>query len=179
MAGQRHASKARNRYPDDVDAREDTRTRDVDDARYDDDRDDDDARYDDVRDDDDARDDDAEYDDAEYDADSDAEDDDRSTASKPRRPSPPPGMSAREAAQAALEQISDLTNKSPLGVTAVRPSDDGWAVGVEVLEDHRIPSSVDVLGTYEVDLDARGALMSYRRIRTYQRGRGDTGGDAP
>ena len=48
-------------------------------------------------------------------------------------------------------------------------------VTVEVVEDRRIPSSTDLMSTYEAELDGDGELMSYRRTRRYPRGRGDAG----
>jgi len=59
----------------------------------------------------------------------------------------------------------------------VEPSEDGWYVGVEVIEDRRIPSSTDILATYEVEIDENGELLSYRRVRRYSRGAGGRGGD--
>jgi hypothetical protein len=85
------------------------------------------------------------------------------------------GMSAAEAAQSGLRQIAELTGKEAEGVTGVEPTDDGWAVGVEVVEDRRIPSSGDMLATYEADIDMGGQLLSYRRVRRYSRGHGDGG----
>jgi hypothetical protein len=62
-------------------------------------------------------------------------------------------------------------------VSGVRPAeDDGWTVTVEVVEDHRIPSSTDVLASYQSELDADGELLSYQRVGRYSRGRGDEGG---
>jgi hypothetical protein len=84
----------------------------------------------------------------------------------------PDRIPAPAAARAGLRQIVELTGKEPEGVTAVQPADDGWVVGVEVVEDRRIPSSSDVLAIYEAELDADGVLTSYRRSRRYSRGRG-------
>jgi hypothetical protein len=75
-----------------------------------------------------------------------------------------------------LRQITELTGKEPEGVTGVERGDDGWVVGVEVVEDRRVPSSTDILATYEIELDMDGELMSYRRVRRYPRGRGDDEG---
>src|SRR5262249_46028046 len=83
------------------------------------------------------------------------------------------GLTAAKAGQAALRQVAELTGKQPEGVTGVDPAEDGWVVGVEVIEDRRIPSSTDILATYETELDIDGELVSYRRIRRYPRGRGD------
>lgn len=81
-------------------------------------------------------------------------------------------IGAPAAAKAAMRQIVQLTAKEPEGVTAVQRGGEGWLVGVEVVEDRRIPSSSDMLAVYETELDDGGELMSYRRIRRYSRGRG-------
>jgi hypothetical protein len=72
-----------------------------------------------------------------------------------------------------MGQIAELTGKQSEGITGVERGDDGWIVGVEVVEDRRIPSSTDILATYEIEVDADGELVSYRRVRRYARGRGD------
>jgi hypothetical protein len=73
-----------------------------------------------------------------------------------------------------MRQIAELTGKQAEGITGVEPGDDGWIVGVEVLEDQRIPSSTDILATYETEVDADGELVSYRRVKRYTRGHGDS-----
>src|SRR5262249_22283141 len=89
---------------------------------------------------------------------------------------PASGLSAADAARAALRHIAGLIDKPPLGVIAVKPSDEGWTVTVEMLEDGRIPSSADILALYDVDVDVDGTLRSYQRMRRFQRGRADGGG---
>lgn len=83
-------------------------------------------------------------------------------------------LTAAEAARAALSQIAELTAKQPEGVTGVERTEDGWTVGLELVEDQRIPSSSDILATYEIGIGPDGEMQSYRRIRRYARGRGDT-----
>jgi hypothetical protein len=85
-------------------------------------------------------------------------------------------LNAAKAGGAALRQITELTGKEPEGVTGVDRGEDGWVVGVEVVEDRRVPSSSDILAIYEIELDMDGELMSYRRVRRYPRGRGDDEG---
>ena len=97
-------------------------------------------------------------------------------AGRRSRRGPRSGLTAAKAGQAALRQIAELTGKQPEGVTGVDRGDDGWVVGIEVVEDRRIPSSTDILATYETELDMDGELMSYRRVRRYPRGRGDDEG---
>jgi hypothetical protein len=84
-------------------------------------------------------------------------------------------LTAKLAARAALRQIMELTAKQAEGITEVGRTEEGWVVCVEVVEDRRIPSSADILATYQATIDAEGDLMSYRRLRRYMRGRGDTG----
>jgi hypothetical protein len=71
---------------------------------------------------------------------------------------------------AAREVVRDLVGKHPEGVTSFQRTDDGWCVEVEVLELERIPSTTDVLATYQVDLDSQGEVGGYRRLRRYLRG---------
>jgi hypothetical protein len=105
-----------------------------------------------------------------------AGDQDESPASGRRRSArrSRPSMTAGEAAKAALREIAALTAKQPEGVTEVERTEDGWTVGIELVEDQRIPSSSDILAIYETTIDADGELLSYRRVRRYARGRGDT-----
>ena len=84
-------------------------------------------------------------------------------------------LSAAGAGRSGLKQMVELTGKEPEGVSGVEPSEDGWIVTVDVVEDRRIPSTSDVLATYEAELDEDGELISYRRVRRYARGRGDDG----
>lgn len=79
-------------------------------------------------------------------------------------------MSVADIAKSAREHIAALTGKSAVSVTSVDPTDDGWLVEVEIVEEERIPSSIDVLALYELELDDGGQLVSYRRTSRYGRG---------
>jgi hypothetical protein len=84
-------------------------------------------------------------------------------------------MSPSEVVGAALSYIAEFTGKDLRGVVSLEPSEHGWLVGVEVVEDRRVPSSNDVLGLYLTEIDADGYLRTYRRTKRYARGRGDDG----
>lgn len=81
-----------------------------------------------------------------------------------------------EAGRTGLREIVELTGKQPESVTGVQPTEDGWLVTVEVIEDSRIPSSTDILATYQVEMTPDGELISYRRDRRYARGHGTPDG---
>jgi hypothetical protein len=64
-----------------------------------------------------------------------------------------------------------LLGREPEGVVSLERTDDGWCVGVEVVELRRIPDSADVIAQYAVDVDGRGDLVGYHRVARYTRGR--------
>ena len=84
-----------------------------------------------------------------------------------------PAITARKAAQCAAEHVAGLTGQQAESVTSLERTDDGWLVGIEVVESHRIPDSTDILAVYRVELDDQGELVSYRRAERYYRGRAE------
>jgi hypothetical protein len=55
------------------------------------------------------------------------------------------------------------------GVTGVTRTNDGWRVMVEIVERAAIPDTMDLLGLYEVVLNAEGDLVSYERTSVRRR----------
>ena len=80
-----------------------------------------------------------------------------------------PKLAATKVVRLAVEQLAALTGKVPEGVSELNRSDGGWSVTVEVVELERIPSSTDVMGSYEVVLDGDGDLLEYRRVARWVR----------
>jgi Gas vesicle synthesis protein GvpO len=78
-----------------------------------------------------------------------------------------------QAARRAADDLVKLTGTQSDHVVSVMKQDDGWHVGLEVVELHRIPDSADVLALYEVILNAHGELVTCRRGRRYLRGSTD------
>jgi hypothetical protein len=74
------------------------------------------------------------------------------------------------AARQAAEHVLALTGRCPENVVSVARDEDGWQVGVEVLELRRIPETTDVLALYEVILDGNGDLVRCERGQRYHRG---------
>lgn len=90
---------------------------------------------------------------------------------RPRRRPGSGGLSAAEAVRRAAGQIAELSGRDPEAVVAIERAENGWWIGVEVVETRRIPDSADILAIYETELDCNGELISYRRVRRYSRGR--------
>lgn len=80
-------------------------------------------------------------------------------------------LNARKAAATALEQLQELTTRTPESVVGVERFEDGWAVTIEVVESTRIPNTADIMAEYEVKLDGHGEMVSYPRGSRYSRGR--------
>ena len=58
-------------------------------------------------------------------------------------------------------------------ITAAVPDESGWRVSIELVERRGVPDTSDVLGLYEVRVDAAGNVLRYER--TQMRRRGDFG----
>lgn len=75
-------------------------------------------------------------------------------------------MEIKELLEQAKQHLAGATGLKPGTVTRAFENDDGWHVGVEMLEMSRIPTASDVLGDYEVLLTASGAMLRFERKRT-------------
>ncbi|MFJ4002441.1 gas vesicle protein [Streptomyces sp. NPDC090023] len=73
----------------------------------------------------------------------------------------------------ASAQLSGLLQREVGAVSAVKATDDGWMADVEVVEVEKVPDTMSVMASYRVELDQRGRLMAYERVRRYARGQID------
>lgn len=76
----------------------------------------------------------------------------------------------RDLAPQAARQLAQLTRREVEGVSGFGRTEEGWRVKLDVVEVAKIPSSADVLASYEVLLDDDGELLSYDRVTRYVRG---------
>jgi hypothetical protein len=74
----------------------------------------------------------------------------------------------------ACAQLGELTGMSAENVSSFEQTEDGWSLEVEVLELSRVPDTMSLMATYQVELDPDGELTGYRRVRRYERGRADS-----
>lgn len=79
-------------------------------------------------------------------------------------------MNGTEAARTAVRHLADLTGRETEAVVGLDKDDDGWRILLETVELRRVPSTTDVLATYEVALDSDGELNGCRRVQRYSRG---------
>jgi Gas vesicle synthesis protein GvpO len=78
-------------------------------------------------------------------------------------------MKTNELVRRTREQVAELTGYKPETISSISRIGEGWQAVVEVVELKRVPETSDVLGSYEVQLDAAGDVQTYRRVRRYQR----------
>jgi hypothetical protein len=78
-------------------------------------------------------------------------------------------LTALELARAALLAVQELTGYHSEAATGLEWDGDTWCVTVEALELERVPNTTDVLGEYQVRLDAQGTLRGYKRVRRFTR----------
>ncbi|WP_079168193.1 gas vesicle protein [Streptomyces colonosanans] len=83
------------------------------------------------------------------------------------------GPGAMEVLRHARDQFTQLTGLAPESVSSFERTENGWALEIEVLELSRIPDTMSLIASYEVELTADGELAGYRRVRRYERGRAD------
>jgi hypothetical protein len=82
---------------------------------------------------------------------------------------------SRDIARQAVEQMENLIDRRIEAITGIEKDDGEWTVTLEVLELERVPSTTDVLGSYEVTLDKDGELTGLQRTRRYPRGEAGEG----
>ncbi|GAA3026528.1 gas vesicle protein GvpO [Streptomyces glomeratus] len=82
--------------------------------------------------------------------------------------------STMEVLRHASAQFTELTGLAAEAVSSFERTEDGWTLHIEVLELARVPDTMSLLASYEVDVATDGELTGYRRVRRYERGRADT-----
>ncbi|CAL9576704.1 hypothetical protein SUDANB58_04950 [Streptomyces sp. enrichment culture] len=85
-------------------------------------------------------------------------------------------LSPMEVLRQAREQLAELTGMAAESVSSFERTEEGWALEVEVLELERVPDTMSLMATYQVELDHDGLLTGYRRAGRYERGRADARG---
>ena len=95
------------------------------------------------------------------------EEDTEENVAENRRPKP------MEVLRNARTQLAELTGMDAENVSSFEQTEDGWSLEIEVLELSRVPDTMSLMASYQVELDPEGQLTGYRRVRRYERGRAD------
>jgi hypothetical protein len=74
----------------------------------------------------------------------------------------------RQVIEAAVAGLSILRLRVS-SVISVNRDGEGWRVEVEVVERRSVPDTSDLLGVYELQLDAAGNILRYERTRMRRR----------
>ena len=74
----------------------------------------------------------------------------------------------------AREHLTELLGRDPEEVSGLTLGPNGWKVRLEAVEMPRVPSSTDVMATFEVELDDEGELIGYHRVTRYFRNQADS-----
>jgi hypothetical protein len=88
-----------------------------------------------------------------------------------------PSLAAPSAAPLSISQVFECTaralallNLKVSVITSVAPDEGGWRVTAELVERRGIPDTNDLIGVYELRLDAAGTVLRYERTRLRRRG---------
>lgn len=63
----------------------------------------------------------------------------------------------------AREEIGKLTGLDFSSLVGITMDGKSWSVLVEVVEKHTVPSSLDLLGLYELHFDESGKFLDFKR----------------
>ncbi|MGH2734191.1 MAG: gas vesicle protein [Actinomycetota bacterium] len=72
----------------------------------------------------------------------------------------------------AMQQLKGMTGKQAESISSFVADDDGsgWTLMFELVELERVPSTTNLMGTYEVDIDKDGNLLGFEQTRRYVKG---------
>ncbi len=69
----------------------------------------------------------------------------------------------QEIAKIGTSMANDILKKNVESVVKVTKEPKGWKVIIEALERKSIPDTHDILGRYELELNANGELLGYKQ----------------
>lgn len=79
-------------------------------------------------------------------------------------------MELKEVSERVKKEFQAMMNLEVSSITGVsKLEDDGWQVGIELIERRAIPDTQDLLGLYKVHLDDKGHIINFERKRVRHR----------
>lgn len=64
----------------------------------------------------------------------------------------------------ARRQLKEVTGLEACSTVEVGRTEEGWRVVMEMVERRAVPDSMDLLASYEVQLDPEGSLLEFNRL---------------
>jgi hypothetical protein len=78
--------------------------------------------------------------------------------------------SMKEILDVAKRELTELTGYKVSSVVGIKKVDTNWKTTIELLEKEGIPDRMDILGVYDVEIDAGGNFINYERVALRKRG---------
>ena len=78
-------------------------------------------------------------------------------------------METRDIVKKAKEQLAELTGFTSPTAIGINKEADIWHITVEITEKSSDAANLDLLGIYDVRVNASGNLLGYERIRMRKR----------
>jgi len=79
-------------------------------------------------------------------------------------------MKIKDIVEIAKEKLIELTGFSSPNVIGINKEGDIWHINVEVTEKPSKAINLEILGVYDVRVDASGNLLGFERVRMRKRG---------
>ena len=79
-------------------------------------------------------------------------------------------MEIKDITKIAKEKLVEFTGFSSPNIIGINKEEDMWHITVEVTEKPSEVINLEILGIYDVRVDASGNLLGYERIRLRKRG---------
>ena len=84
-------------------------------------------------------------------------------------------MDMTELIERTKKQMAAITGLSPETVSRLDRSDEGWSVGIDMLEHRSIPRTQDLLASFDVAVNGDGTIQRWRRTGRFVRCQGQDG----
>lgn len=78
-------------------------------------------------------------------------------------------MSIQNIAETAKKELRELTGFTSPALVGARKEGAGWVFSIELVEKKSIPEGMDIIGFYEVNADASGNVVEYKRKNSRKR----------
>jgi len=79
-------------------------------------------------------------------------------------------MEIKDIAEIAKEKLVELTGFSSPNVIGINREEDIWHITVEITEKPSEAINLEILGIYDIQVDASGNLLGFERIGMRKRG---------